>query len=111
MRSGTRISGDNRSEKVGIRAAYHHAGADRARRAEAAALFLFMGLREICDLVFYKVSRHVSAEYETGQRAIPDSQMLVLPISDSMKKRPAKNSSKDRLSLHNYAMAIPENHK
>lgn len=37
--------------------------------------------------------------------------MLALPISDGMKKRLAKNSSKGRLSLYNYAIAILENHK
>ena len=32
--------------------------------------------------------------------------MLASPISDGMKKRLAKNSSKGRLSLHNYAVVI-----
>ena len=37
--------------------------------------------------------------------------MLASPISDGMKKRLAKNSSKGRLNLHNYAAVILQNHK
>lgn len=37
--------------------------------------------------------------------------ILALLISDGMKKRLAKNSSKGRLSLYNYAIAILEIHK
>ena len=111
MRSGTQISGDGRSEKVGISAAYHLAGVDRARRAEAAAPFLWAARRfalwcftKYPDMPAQKAMRMANELCQTAN-------MLALPISDGMKKRLAKNSSKGRLSLYNYAIAILENHK
>lgn len=101
-------------KKIGISAAYQLVRVDRTRRAEAAALFPSMSRQEIRDLVFYIMKYPDISVQEAKRKAnelVPQTvNVLALPISNDLKERLEKNSSKSGLSLHDYATAILENH-